>query len=317
MPDSITSAFSEPEDYAAALRGEGLLSLLISSGSQFKAKLTQISLSGIRLSAAEETLPRIAFLSIPSDMFVILFPIGRALAAPACGGISLRPGEILTLCPGEQFHAHTGGASHWGSIHLRLRRLMEYAAVLTGGSFSLSSGIRHLRPSHADERQLRGLHSAAIRVAAKSPQILVDTEAARGLEQQLLHAIVECLSNAAMVSESRGNRGSREVAVRFEQLLGSRQGAKADIGEVCRALQVSERRLRIACAAQLGIGPMAYDRLRRVSLVHRALRDDPSAKSVSAVARSNGFRALGRFASDYRAAFGEYPSATLLRKALR
>jgi AraC-like DNA-binding protein len=147
--------------------------------------------------------------------------------------------------------------------------------------------------------------------------MLVDNEAARGLEQQLLHAVVECLSNAAMVSESRGNRGNREVAVRFEQLLRSRQGAKADIGEVCRALQASERRLRLACAAQLGIGPMAYDRLRRLSLVRRALRDDPSAKSVSAVARSNGFRALGRFASDYRAAFGEYPSASLLRKALQ
>src|SRR5215469_6565927 len=316
MPDSVTSAFSEPEDYEAALRGEGVLSLLISGGGQFRAKLTQISLSATRLSAAEERLPRIAFISIPTDTMAILFPVGRA-AAPVCGGVSIGAGELLTLTPGEQFHARTGGASHWGSIHVRVRRLMEYGAAITGGSFSLSSGIGHLRPSRAAERMLRGLHAAAIRIAAKSPQMLVDSEAARGLEQQLLHAVVDCLSDAAIVGESRSDQGNREIVVRFEQLLRSSLGAKAEIQEICAALQVSERRLRLACAAHLGIGPMAYDRLRRLSRVHRILRADPSAKSVSVVAKSNGFQGLGRFASDYKAAFGEYPSTTLLRKALQ
>src|SRR5215469_15654701 len=291
MPDSVTSAFSEPEDYEAALRGEGVLSLLISAGGQFRAKLTQISLSATRLSAAEEGLPRIAFVSIPSDTMAILFPVGRA-AAPVCGGISIGAGELLTLTPGEQFHDRTSGISHWGSIHVRIRRLMGYGAALTGGSFSLSSGIRHLRPSRADERQLRGLHAAAIRIAAKSPQMLVDSEAARGLEQQLLHALVECLSAAAIVGERRSDQGNREVVVRFEQLLRSGQGAKAEIQEICAALQVSERRLRLVCAAHLGMGPMAYDRLRRLSRAQRMLRADPSAETVSAVARSNGFRDL-------------------------
>src|SRR5215831_15417572 len=100
MPDSITSAFSEPEDYEAALRRAGVLSLLIPGGGQFRAKLTQISLSATRLSAAEERLPRIAFVSIPADVLVILFPVGRA-AAPVCGGISVGSGELLTVCPGE------------------------------------------------------------------------------------------------------------------------------------------------------------------------------------------------------------------------
>jgi AraC-like DNA-binding protein len=313
MPDSVTSAFSEAEDYEAALRGEGLLSLLISAGGQFRAKLTQISLSATRLSAAEERLPRIAFVSIPSDTLVILFPIGRA-SAPVCGGISVGPGELLTLCPGEQFHARTRGVSHWGSIHLRFRRLMEYGAALTGGSFFLSSGIRHLQPSRTCERQLLGLHAAAIRIAAKSPQMLVDSEAARGLEQQLLHAVVECLSDAAIVGESRSDRGDREIVVRFEQLLRSGRGAKAEIREICAALQVSERRLRLVCSAHLGMGPVAYDRLRRLSRAHRLLRVDPSAKSVSGVARSNGFRDLGRFAINYRSAFGETPSTTLRQR---
>jgi len=54
-----------------------------------------------------------------------------------------------------------------------------------------------------------------------------------------------------------------------------------------------------------------------MSLVYRVLRrGDSDAASVSKVARRYGFRQLGRFAADYRALFGELPSATL-RRGLR
>jgi len=47
----------------------------------------------------------------------------------------------------------------------------------------------------------------------------------------------------------------------------------------------------------------------------RALRDEnPDIASVSAVARRYGFRDPGRFAVNYRALYGETPSATLGRR---
>jgi AraC-like DNA-binding protein len=62
------------------------------------------------------------------------------------------------------------------------------------------------------------------------------------------------------------------------------------------------------------MGPTEYVRRRRMQLVHRALRNgNPDAASISAVARRYGFRSLGRFAANYRALFGEPPSATLQR----
>ena len=52
-------------------------------------------------------------------------------------------------------------------------------------------------------------------------------------------------------------------------------------------------------------GPrLAYRDLRRMQQVHRALRMDPPAASVLAVASRYGIRALGRFAASYRARYG-------------
>jgi AraC family transcriptional regulator, ethanolamine operon transcriptional activator len=60
------------------------------------------------------------------------------------------------------------------------------------------------------------------------------------------------------------------------------------------------------------MGPTAYDRLRRMSLVRRTLRHaNADVARVSEVARRYGFADPGRFAVEYRAAFGELPSATL------
>jgi transcriptional regulator GlxA family with amidase domain len=47
----------------------------------------------------------------------------------------------------------------------------------------------------------------------------------------------------------------------------------------------------------------------------RAALQDPAARSVKQVALRCGFRELGRFAADYRAAFGENPSETLRRNS--
>ena len=89
------------------------------------------------------------------------------------------------------------------------------------------------------------------------------------------------------------------------------------VAEISAALGVSDQMLRRGCDEHLGMSPTSYLRLRPMSRVYRVLRrGDPDAASVSKVARRYGFRQLGRFAADYRALFGELPSATLRRGLL-
>jgi AraC-like DNA-binding protein len=84
------------------------------------------------------------------------------------------------------------------------------------------------------------------------------------------------------------------------------------VRDICTALGVSDRTLRLCCKQHLDMAPDRYLRARRLQAVHRALRHaDAREVSVSRVARRFGFREPGRFAASYRAQFGELPSATL------
>jgi hypothetical protein len=45
MSGSVTSVFSEPNEFQAALRPDGVLSLLVTGHGQFRARLTQVTLT--------------------------------------------------------------------------------------------------------------------------------------------------------------------------------------------------------------------------------------------------------------------------------
>jgi AraC-like DNA-binding protein len=313
MPGSVTSVFSEPTDFEAALRQEGVLGLLVTGHGEFRARLTQVALHRLRLSAAEEQLARIAFVAVPADMILVSLPIGDR-PVPIWGGIGMRAGEITTVGPSQRTHARTDGPSRSGSIWLPAEELARYGSVLIGALFAVPSATRRWRPPAAAGRDLRQLHGAAIRVAETRPEALLGGEAVHGLEQQLIDALVECLSKGSAIEVAPDTREHQDVALRFEALLQTQPSQALRMAEICAALGVPARSLRLSCEEQLGMGPGEYVRRRRMQLVHRALRNgDPDAAGVSAVARRYGFRDLSRFASNYRALYGELPSVTLRR----
>jgi AraC-like DNA-binding protein len=88
------------------------------------------------------------------------------------------------------------------------------------------------------------------------------------------------------------------------------------LAEMCAAIGVAERTLRLHCQEHLGMGPHRYLWLRRMNLVRRVLAGaDPAATSVTVAATDHGFGELGRFSVAYRQLFGETPSMTLRRSS--
>ena len=129
-----------------------------------------------------------------------------------------------------------------------------------------------------------------------------------------MHAIVTCLSEGVPIKLGRGALGHTAVIARFEELLAVNYDQPLHLAEICAAIGASERTLRTICIENLGMGPIRYLWLRRMHLARRALiRATPHTTTVTEVATASGFWELGRFAVEYRALFGEAPSASLSR----
>jgi transcriptional regulator GlxA family with amidase domain len=111
-----------------------------------------------------------------------------------------------------------------------------------------------------------------------------------------------------------GKQRHDTIVAKFEEFLEANPNTPLYLPEICAAVGASERTLRAACEEHLGMGPIRYLSLRRMHLVRRALSQAASSTTtVTRIATEHGFWELGRFSVNYRAMFGETPSATLQR----
>ena len=104
----------------------------------------------------------------------------------------------------------------------------------------------------------------------------------------------------------------QQVVERAEAFLNARIGESVSIAQLCRVAGVSERSLRNAFYDVRGMSPKRCAVRARLAEVRRALIVANGTRgAVTTIATDYGFFELGRFASTYKAVFGESPSATL------
>jgi transcriptional regulator GlxA family with amidase domain len=104
----------------------------------------------------------------------------------------------------------------------------------------------------------------------------------------------------------------REIVTRAVSLLRRHIGEPISIALLSRMAGVSDRTLRSAFHDVLGLSPKRYATWQRLQAARDALAAaDPRTTTVTDIATSYGFFELGRFAGQYRHAFGEVPSRTL------
>ena len=121
-----------------------------------------------------------------------------------------------------------------------------------------------------------------------------------------------CMPSASLRHSVQPFASRQQVVERVEAFLSARIDEPVPIAQLCRIAGVSERSLRNAFYEVRGMGPKRSAVLARLTQVRRALRKANGARgAVTTIATEYGFFELGRFASTYKAVFGESPSATL------
>jgi AraC-like DNA-binding protein len=307
-----TAVFISSDGYQAAVAG-AKVSLVLTSRGDFNARATWLKLRELHVFRGCEDLARIAYMSwLPTRSF-ISFPVGYG-APMTWSGVELGRGDIVLHARGERSHQRTNGATKWGLVSLPLERLAAYGKALTGVEIVSPAVGRVLRPSLAAVAHLLRLHSRACDLVEARPEIVSHEEAARALEQELVHALVNCLATGGEGLEVTPSPHRADVMVSFEEAISPLAARQPRAPELSAAIGMSERTLRVCCAKFLGMSPGRYMRLRRLNMVRAELhRASPATSNIAEIARRYQFSELGRFAASYRAVFGEMPSDTLRR----
>jgi AraC-like DNA-binding protein len=318
MPSSTILKLTDPYEYQIAMcRATAADSkTIVTSSGRYQSELTLIDLHRLGLQHARISLPRIGRGAPRKDLCLINFPTADNQAQITFNGIEQPQSSISFYCPGAEYIASMSAECHWGGISLPPDILAAASEALVGCEITAPKVLQILCPPPPLMARLQKLHATAAQLAATVPDIVSHPELARAIEQELLRALIACLASSANIKAHHPNRA--HVLQRFHQVVEANQYQPLYLAEVCVAVGVTERTLYNICMEYLGLSPHRYLWLRRMNLVRRALVSagrDMSAQpaSVTRIANDHGFGELGRFSAQYRAMFGEPPSATLRR----
>jgi AraC-like DNA-binding protein len=310
MPSSTVQSFTEPGDYGASIRAV-TAELVITARGQFAAKLTRIDLHHLWMQRFSDNLPRVAHSAAGKGRSIISF---RTQPGPSLlwRGIETVPTAILWHSDGDDSFQRSSGLASWGSMSLPIEKMAVIGAAMSGCDLTPPRDALSVAPSPSAMARLQRLHAAAGDLAEYAPEVASHAEAARGLENALIEAMVACLSTRDQPEDPPAQRRHDTIMRRFYAAIAEHPGEALYIPDICAALGVPQRTLNVCCHESLGVGPKRYLLLRRMNLARQALHlADAARTTVTQIAADFGFWSFGRFAVEYRELFGETPSATL------
>jgi AraC-like DNA-binding protein len=309
MPSSAIRLAVDPEEYRAAIRPSSVEFTVVKRG-RFRASVARIDLASLWLQRGREILPRIWHAAPTAERRILSF----LAAGPSTvrNGAEFRPGDVALHSPIQDYYHRSLGPLHWAAMSAPAAEMAEISAVLAGRELVQQSHEQIVTPPANAMARLLRLHAKAVQLAEHSPGVIARPEAARGLEQHLIDAMVECLVEPGRREDSAAHRRHAAIMRRFHAALEAGDDKPVYLPELCARIGVSGRTLRSCCQEHLGVSPKRYLLLRRMHLARRALREAAAGvTNVTEIATQFGFWELGRFAVEYKALFGESPSETL------
>lgn len=226
----------------------------------------------------------------------------------------MRPTNIVRHSTRESAFQHSSGPTSFAAMSLPVEDMDAIGTAMAGFDVTPPKDMLIHTPAPRAMARLQRLHAAAAQLAEDTPEIIAHSEAARGLEQALIEALVASLGRGEVREDRSALRHHAVILYRFRRAVEANPDQPVYIPELCAAIGVSDRTLRVCCQEQLGMSPKRYLLLRRMHLAQRALRyGTPDTTSVTEIATQYGFWQFGRFAGQYKSLFGEAPSTTLHR----
>ena len=251
------------------------------------------------------------------DALSFIFQDGQIADRLIFDGQIPQPHDFVVLPPGNDFTFASCGIHRWLSISMPVG-LFE--------TFAIKTAKKHLAWVEKEKcvisspaQLLKCLTAAAASTAVLTPEKQTSTLHAFSTVRLLnaLTAAIAGLDNGMCLPTEKSRLPSGTVAKALEYTRGHKWG-RLQVADLALAADVTSRTLLRTFRQQLGVGPANYLKLRQLNMVRRALRGkcEPSSK-VTNIMSEHGVTEFGRFASEYKALFGERPSETVARSQVQ
>jgi AraC-like DNA-binding protein len=315
MPGSAVRAFSDPYEYQQFLRAADV-ELVVTERGDYAADLKRLDFRELWMQRTWNSLAFVARVHNHKTRVPVVFLADGFQAPIKAAGQELSPGELVFPASGDEHHYRTWTESNLAAMSLAPDEFASATLILLGRDSIAPRVTRFLRPPTELMSKLTTFHKAASDLASTAPEIFAHPEVSKAMEQALVGAMVACLAQEGDLAYSARKRAHTAVIRKFEEVIEASPESPLYVIDLCRAVGVTDRTLRLHCREHLGMSPHRYLWLRRMHLARRSLiRGAAGATTVTEIATSCGFGELGRFAVSYRRLFGETPSATLRRHA--
>jgi hypothetical protein len=182
MPSSAVQTFTDPDEYAAAIRASKA-EVTVTGRGQFAAKLTGIRLHRLWTQRFLEYLPRTLHSAIASGRAIVSF---RTQPGPGLfwSGTELQPSNIIRHVEGESAFQRSSGSAGFASVSLPVEEIVSVGEAIAGLDLTPPKAPLILVPAPSAMAKLRRLHAAAAGSAEKTPEIFASPSAAHGLDQR-------------------------------------------------------------------------------------------------------------------------------------
>jgi AraC-like DNA-binding protein len=154
------------------------------------------------------------------------------------------------------------------------------------------------------------------RDAGEARPCIADPTTARACERTLILLLVQSFPhNLSRRLPHQQSQGAPYYVRRVQEFIRANAAKPITAGQMTALAGVSPRALYYGFKRTLGVPPMKYLKHVRLEGARAALRQAGRLRrTVTEIALASGYTSVSRFCRDYRARFGETPSATMLQR---
>ena len=127
MPSSSVRSFTDPDDYATAIRGRQAAVTVVGRG-QFTAKLVQIDLHRLWMQRLFDNLPRVVRSANIAGRAIVSFRTAPGLHLRA-GGLEIPPNGVLRHSDPDDYYQTSSGCASFAAMSLPVEDMVERTAA--------------------------------------------------------------------------------------------------------------------------------------------------------------------------------------------